>query len=128
MKHLSQIFTLIEVVIAIAILALGLVAALSLSSSSSRRNEKSFNAWRSQHMLAQAAEYFLLEGADKHIPTEIFPYTGASASCFLTDAEEESNTEKLQEDWSLKAFNINISENGKIISEILVNKIIKEER
>ena len=128
MKYRHHLFTLMEVVIAIAILALGLVAALSLSSSSSRRIEKSFKAWKTQHMLAQAAEYFLLVGADKHIPGEIFSYEGASASCFLTDAEEESNTEKLQEDWSLKAFNIKISEKGEIISEISVNKIIKEER
>ena len=128
MKHLSYIFTLIEVVIAIAILALGLVAALSLSSSSSRRIEKSFNAWKSQHMLAQAAEYFLLSGDDKHIPSEIFPYSGASASCFVSEIKEEDNTVKLQENWSRKNFDIKISENGKIISEISVNKIIKEDR
>lgn len=128
MKHLSHIFTLIEVVIAIAILALGLVAALSLSSSSSRRIEKSFNAWKSQHMLAQAAEYFLLAGDDKHIPSEIFPYNGVSASCFVSEVKEEDSTVKLQEDWSLKTFDIKISENGKIISEISVNKIIKEKR
>jgi len=128
MKYCHHIFTLMEVVIAIAILALGLVAALSLSSSSSKRIEKSFKAWKTQHMLAQATEYFLLVGADKHIPSEIFPYGDASASCCLTDAEEESDTEKLQEDWSLKAFNIKISENGKTISEISVNKIVREER
>jgi len=79
-------------------------------------------------MLAQAAEYFLLAGADKNIPDEIFPYHDASASCFLTEVEDEADTENIQDGWSLKTFNIKVTENGHIRSEISVNKILKEER
>jgi prepilin-type N-terminal cleavage/methylation domain-containing protein len=53
-------FTLVEVIVALAILTMGLLAGLSLIASSQQRLTKASKRWHEQHLLTQAAEYFLL--------------------------------------------------------------------
>ena len=121
-------FTLIEVVVALAILSLSLAGLLQLSIRSKSKVADAVEKWESEHMLAQAAEYVMLqdeEGATS-IPEEFFPYSGYSAEVVCDDAEG------LPEDYSdlegqlpLKRWNIAIvrSSDGKRMAEVNIDRI-----
>ena len=120
-------FTLIEVVVALAILSLSLAGLLQMSMNSTRNSDSAMEKWRSEHMLAQAAEYLLLqneEGVD--IPEEFFPYPGYSVEVVCDDAEG------LPEDYSdlegqlpLKRWNIAVVRNsdGAKAAEVNIDRI-----
>ena len=55
-------FTLLEVVVSLAILGIGLAGFLQLMMNSQKRIAQSADRWAHMHMLAQAAEYFMLQG------------------------------------------------------------------
>ena len=121
-------FTLIEVVAALAILSISLAGLLQLSISSSRKIADAVEKWESEHMLAQAAEYVMLqteEGAAS-IPDEFFPYPRYSAEVVCDDPEG------LPEDYSdlegqlpLKRWNIAVIRNsdGKRMAEVNIDRM-----
>ena len=120
-------FTLIEVVAALAILSISLAGLLQLSISSSRKIADSLEKWNSEHMLAQAAEYVMLQNEEgSSVPDEFFPYPGYSAEVVCDDAEG------LPEDYSdldnqlpLKRWNIAVVRNsdGKRMAEVNIDRI-----
>ncbi len=86
MKHAG--FTLIEVVVALGILALSIAGLLSLLTSSQNRIGKSMEEWKNMHMLAQAAEYFMLQNEDPGgIEETFFPYRDHTVHAYYQDAE-----------------------------------------
>ena len=114
-----------EIIVAIAILALSLVAAMSISSSSKRRIDKAYKKWEAQNMLSQAAEYYLLTGANSIIPDNIFPYENVSASCSIIECEAlPEDIDSFSDQWLLSTYHIEINSNGKIIKDIKIDKII----
>ena len=89
-------FTLLEVIVSIAILASGVVAALQITAAGTGRMNKAVQRWEVQHMLSQAAEYYLLAGPREEISEEFFPFEGYQASCEIDTPEllsEEVETE-----------------------------------
>lgn len=124
----NRYFTLIEVVVALAILAMGILSAMNIISFSKRRMDRAYDSWFAQHMLAQAAEYYLLCG-ERQIPPDMFPYRGYNASCRISDCSDirgvSANTGG---NWKLATYDISIrGPNGQIISEVKVDKIFKNE-
>jgi prepilin-type N-terminal cleavage/methylation domain-containing protein len=130
-KNLWKRFTLLEVIIAIAILAMGILAAMSMVSLSKKRLDRAYNTWFKEHLLAQAAEYYLLCGADKSIPPDYFPYNGYSAQCTITNCNDLSKDDvsSVLGNFKLITYNIGIRDSyGNIISQVKVDKIVKNEQ
>lgn len=126
----SSRFTLIEVVIAVAILGMGLVSALGMAASVSRRMQRAMNRWERQHMISQAAEYFLLVGPEGNLPEDIFPYEDYSATCEVSEPEgfEDAELEFEYDDWKLVKFTITLTDdNGDEVEKLEIDKIIKSE-
>ena len=123
-------FTLMEVVIAIAILAMGILGGMSMISMSKKRMDKAYNTWLSGHLLAQAAEYYLLCGGDKNIPFEYFPYNGYFAQCVVSNCGDlsQDGVSSVSGNWRLVTYDISVKDTyGKIISQAKVDKIAKNE-
>ena len=85
----KNIFTLIEVVIALAILAISLTGILELMTQSQKRLSKSYEKWERMHILSQAAAYYLMQGDDPpDIPEFIFPYRDHQVDVSIEDVED----------------------------------------
>ena len=128
MRTEPRLFTLIEVVVAIAILALGLMSAFMMISSARSSALRALNKWEEQHMLAQAAEYYLLVGPKGKLDREFFPYNNYSATLDVHEPEGMPDGFDFQlEGWKLMAFDIAIHDaNREVVSRVVVEKIVKE--
>ena len=120
-------FTLIEVVVALAILSLSLAGLLQLSISANSRLANAVEKWEAEHMLAQAAEYLMLQNQDStDIPEEFFPYPGYSVEVSVDEAEglPEDYTDQ-ENQLPLRRWNIGIMRgaDGKIVAEVNIDRI-----
>ena len=123
----ARLFTLVEVVVALAILSISLAGLLQLSIGANRRAADAVEKWESEHMLAQAAEYLMLQDEDSAIvPEEFFPYPGYSVEVVCEEAEG------LPEDYGdqegqlpLKRWNIGIvrDRDGKVMAAVNIDRI-----
>ena len=123
----TRSFTLIEVVVALAILSISLAGLLQMSIGSSRKVADAVQSWESEHMLAQAVEYIMLQNEEgSSVPEEFFPYRGYSVEVACSDAEG------LPEDYSdlegqlpLKRWNIAVirDSDGKRMNEVNIDRI-----
>ena len=76
-------------------------------------------------MLSQAAEYYLLAGANTDIPNNIFPYDNVQASCSVTECETlPEEIDVYSDQWFLAAYHIEITSYGKILKDIKIEKIV----
>ena len=120
-------FTLIEVGVALAILSLSLAGLLQLSISANSRLANAVEKWEAEHMLAQAAEYLMLQNQDSTtIPEEFFPYPGYSVEVSVDEAEglPEDYTDQ-EGQLPLQRWNIGIMRgaDGKIVAEVNIDRI-----
>ena len=120
-------FTLIEVVVALAILSISLSGLLQLSINAGRRVADAAEKWTAEHMLAQAAEYLMLQDEESiEIPEEFFPYRGYSVETECSDAEDlPEDYDALEGQLPLKRWNIRIVRDldGKVVSEVDIDRI-----
>jgi len=116
-------------VVAIAILALGLMSAFMMISSARSGALRALDKWEVQHMLAQAAEYYLLVGPKGKLDGEFFPYNNYSASLEIREPEGMPDGFDFQlEGWKLMAFDITIHDASReVVSRVVVDKIVKED-
>lgn len=120
-----------EVVLAIAILAMGILGAMAMVSLSKKRMDKAYNTWFNVHLLAQAAEYYLLCGGNKNISPEYFPYSGYSAQCTVNNCNDLSKdaVPSISGNWKLATYDIIVRDPyGHVISQVKVDKITKNEK
>lgn len=124
----DKLFTLVEVVIALAILSMGILGTMSMVAFSKNRISKAYDSWFSQHLLSQAAEYYLLCGKGQ-IPQNIFPYQRYSASCTISDcANLRGVSANTGGKWKLVTYDISVrGPNGQIINEVKVDKLYENE-
>ena len=124
----SSAFTLMEVVVAIAILAMGLITALQIAATGTKRINRAASDWKIQHMLSQAAEYYLLAGPSAEIPEEFFPFEGYHTSCTVDTPDISEDIETEFRDWRLVKLIISVSDdNGNEVGKIEMDKILRKE-
>lgn len=124
----STLFTLMEVVVAIAILAMGLITALQIVATGTKRINRAASDWKIQHMLSQAAEYYLLAGPLEAIPEEFFPFEGYHASCTLDTPDISEDIETEFRDWRFVKLIISVTDdNGNEVGKIEMDKILRKE-
>lgn len=98
MKQRRNIFTLIEIVIAIAIMSMVVLSTLVLSGGALFKSGEALEIWRDTHKLVQAAEYYLTMGPDAGgISSQFFPYNDCQASCNLESVDNPPNLQHLEE-------------------------------
>jgi len=123
----SACFTLIEVVVSLAILSISLVGFLQLSIGAGRRVADAVEKWESEHMLAQAAEYLMLQNEETAtVPDEFFPYPGYSVEVVCDEAEGLPEDYSDQEDQlPLKRWHIGIvrDSDGKTMAEVNIDRL-----
>ena len=121
-------FTLLEVVLAMAVLALGLLAGLSLQGSAMRRTQRAMADWEQQHLLAQAAEFYLLAGPKAEIPATLFDAPGWQAQCRAAPATNLPPGVAAQAGgWQLTELTISLSENGVPVRSLRLEKWIPQD-
>ena len=120
-------FTLIEVVVAMALLSVSLAGLLQLSINSQQKLIAADDKWRHEHMLAQAAEYLMLQNEDgATVPEDFFPYPGYSVEVVCDDAEGlPEDYDGLDNQLPLKRWNIAIVRNsdGRKMAEVNIDRI-----
>jgi len=130
--HLTRRFTLVEVVVALAILSISLAGLLQLSIAANSRNADSVEKWESEHMLAQAAEYLMLQNEDgATVPEDFFPYSGFAVEVVCDDAEGlPEDYDGLDDQLPLKRWNIAVvrSSDGKKMAEVNIDRISYDEQ
>jgi len=130
--HLTRRFTLVEVVVALAILSISLAGLLQLSIAANSRNADSVEKWESEHMLAQAAEYLMLQNEDgATVPEDFFPYPGYAVEVVCDDAEGlPEDYDGLDKQLPLKRWNIAVvrSSDGRKMAEVNIDRISYDEQ
>ena len=126
-RYATGRFTLVEVVVALAILSISLAGLLQLSINANNRVADAAEKWSAEHMLAQAAEYLMLQNEDSPtVPEEFFPYPGYSVEVECTDAEGLPEGYDEQEgQLPLKRWNIGIVRDldGKVVAAADIDRI-----
>ncbi len=125
-------FTLIEVVVALAILGLSLTGLLTLLTSSQRRIANSYEKWERMHMLAQAAEYFMLLNEEPGgIPEAFFPYQGYRIVASYEDLEDEQVPEEYcdlvsQLPLTCLVIKLERERDGELLDQLIIDRISYE--
>jgi type II secretory pathway pseudopilin PulG len=123
-------FTMIETVIALGVLIIALSAVFSTVAASQQRVIKAERRWKRQHMLTQAAEYFMLAPPNAAIPQTIFPFTDYQAFCeYSTPEGLPDMVETKVGNWQLATVKISVNSkhDGKTINAITLDRIIKKD-
>ena len=120
-------FTLIEVVVALTVLGLAIVSASAMCSQSVTRSMKAKARWTNQHMISQAAEYFLLAGPSSQVTSEIFPYRNVRVNCIVAFAEGlPDGVDSIAGQWRLATYEIQLTGvAGEKLQSLKIDKIIQ---
>lgn len=120
-------FTLVEVVVALTVLGFAVISASAMCSQSVNRIAKAKARWANQHMISQAAEYFLLAGANSQPPSEIFPYKNVRVSCSVVNAEGlPAGVDAVSGQWRLATYEISLAgASGEKLNSLKIDKIIQ---
>ena len=113
--------------IAATILAMGVVSTMGVIAGARSTLLRAEQRWARQHLLAQAAEFYLLAGKDGSFPSGLLP-DGFSASCELYEVDDihEDALEPIK-GWQLCEYHICVfDEMGVKIAETFVRKVLKE--
>lgn len=125
-----QVFTLLEVVIALAIFGMGLIGALTLVGSAARRIDSAVKRWERQHYLSQAAEYLIIKGFDdSSIPDAFFPTHEYRIRVEVgTPDELPEDIEMEDSKWQLKKITLTLCDStGKDVDYIEFDRLIYDE-
>lgn len=120
---------MLEVIVAMALLSICLVSAMSVAALSMSKAEKTKSKWGKQHMLTQAAEFFLLAGNDAAIPDDVFPWKDYQAFCIVEEPEDlPAGLETSVGKWKLVSLKIVLRDIRRNEDDsISVEKIFREE-
>ena len=122
-------FTLMETMVAATILAAAVAATMGIVSNARATLLRAENRWARQHILAQAAEFYLLGGPNAEAPDGLLP-DGYSATCDVYPVEEDIEEEALDaiRNWLLAEYHIVVyDQQGNEMAETRVQKVLKEE-
>ena len=129
MRKLIKKFTLLEVVVAVAVFSLALISVLSMAASATKRVDRAFKRWESQHILAQAAEYLIIAGFDNSIPDEFVPNDKYRINVELAEPEGlPEDVESEADNWKLVTVKISLLDiNGSLLDTLEFDRLIYQE-
>jgi len=118
----------LEVIIAAAILAVAVAATVGIMGAARSRILRAESRWGRQHLLSQAAEFFLLCGPSAAYPGGLLP-EGFSADCAMSLVDDlPEDALEPQEGWVLGRFHVRVYDtSGAPMAECTVDKILREE-
>ena len=127
MKSLKMKFTLVEVVVALTVLGFAIISATAMCSQSITRITKAKARWMNQHIISQAAEYYLLAGPKSQVSSEIFPYKNMRVSCTVVNAEGlPAGVDAVYGQWRLATYEIQLTgASGEKLQSLKIDKIIQ---
>ena len=127
MKSLKMKFTLVEVVVALTVLGFAIISATAMCSQSITRITKAKARWMNQHIISQAAEYYLLAGPKSQVSSEIFPYKNMRVSCTVFNAEGlPAEVDAVSGQWRLATYEIQLTgASGEKLQSLKIDKIIQ---
>jgi len=117
-----------ETMVAATILGLAVASTMAVLGGARSTLLRAENRWARQHILAQAAELYLLGGVNVQMPKGTLP-DGYSSSCELYQVEDvhEEALEPIG-NWILCEYRIVVYDRGgKAMAETKVQKVLKEE-
>jgi hypothetical protein len=116
------------VIVAAAILAVAVVMSVGIVGGARARILRAESRWGRQHLLSQAAEFFLLCGPSASCPEGLLP-EGFSADCSVSLAEDlPEEALAPQEGWVLGRFHVRVYDiSGALMAECTVDKLLREE-
>ena len=118
-----------ETMIAATILATAVAATMGIVAGARSTLLRAETRWARQHLLAQAAEFYLLGGPTAQMPENLLP-DGCTASCEVYAVEDNIEEEALEpiRGWCLAEFHITVLDSGgKLMAETRVRKVLKED-
>ena len=121
-------FTLLEVLIAVAILGVSVAMIVSILAGARSRLMRAERDWARQHLMSQAAEWYLLAGVMTAPPAGLLP-PGFSAQARLERVEElpEEVREPL-DGWVLGRYVIGLTgRSGESLGELPIDKLVRED-
>ena len=120
-------FTLIEVVIALTLLVGGVLAAAQMMSMGGNRCARSETEWNEQHMLSQAAEYFLLVEPRADLPERFFPFPDYTARADYRLADQLPPEVKNERgEWQLAVMTVTLNYRGREVKSLEMNRIVRK--
>ena len=126
----NNIFTLVEVLIALVVLSAGILTGTALLGSAKKRSMDAERQWEEQHAITQAAEYFLLAGKNGgKIPERFFPFREYKIEVlyeFPVGLPFDIPTQR--SGWELVTMQLNLLDrNRDVIRELSIDRMILSE-
>lgn len=123
-----RVFTLLEVIIASGILVLAVAMSVGIVGGARARILRAESRWGRQHLLSQAAEFYLLAGPAAAPPPGLLPQ-GFSCEMALSRVEDLSEAAlEPQDGWVLGRFDIRVYDTaGDLLAQCQVEKVVREE-
>ena len=124
----QRTYTLMEVMIAALILGMSVAATTAIMGTARANMLREQRRWQSEHLLANAVEFYLACGPDATPPDGLMP-DGFGCSCEIYAVEEllEEALESIRE-WRLGEYHVTVFKaGGEVVAEQNVRKILKEE-
>jgi len=121
-----QLFTMVETLIALAVLLLALSAVFTTVATSQQRMIRAERKWKKEHLLTQAAEFYLLAPPDAPIPPALFPYHNYQVSAEYAMPLLPTGVQATNGNWQLVKMTVTLrnSADNKIIDTIELERIV----
>ena len=119
-------FTLVETVIALGVLMLALSAVFASIAASQQRVIRAEKRWQRQHLLTQAAEYYLLAPPSSQIPQVLFSNQQYRVAVEYNTPQLPDKVETVNGNWQLIGMKIMLfDQNDKKVDSITLERIIR---
>ena len=121
-------FTLLEVLIAVAILGVSVALILSILAGARARILRAERNWARQHLLAQAAEWYLLAGVTNEPPSGLLPPGFAARAELVRITDLPVEAQDPLDGWVLGRFMIQLTGRaGEELGELPIDKLVRED-
>ncbi len=121
-------FTLLEVLIAVAILGVSVALILSILAGARSRILRAERNWARQHLMSQAAEWYLLAGANAEPPSGLMPPGFAARAELVRVDDLPVEVQDPLDGWVLGRFNIHLTGRaGESLGDLQIDKLVRED-
>ena len=118
-------FTLLEVIVAMVILGVGLAMASTAISMSRLRGAGAARLLFEEHLLVQAAEYYLLNPRADALPEEVFPYSDYTINVRVADAVMSDGRPNMLNGMRLEQLTLELVDaTGEVRRELSLERIV----